>query len=720
MSSVAAAQRQLDQQSRTERGRQTDRQEFVFAVPDMHCAACISAIEHSLAALPEVAEARVNLSNRRVRVEARSGTDPAALIEQIGKAGFSASQLDAEAVRSVSGGHAGRGLLLRLGVAGFGFSNVMIFSVAVWSGADGATRDLLHWLSALIAIPVIGYSAQPFFVSACKSLARARLNMDVPIALAIFLASAQSVFETALGGPHAYYEAALALTFFLLAGRFLDLRTRAASRSAALQLSVLEPDSVTAIQHGCETAVSLSSVAAGDRVVVRPGDRIPLDGIVREGACETDSSFFTGESRPQLVREGDAVCAGQFVVTGRAVFEATHVSGDSSLRKLVRLIELAESAKSRYTSLADKAASVYAPAVHLLALAAFAGWMFQSGDVRLSLNIAVAVLIITCPCALGLAVPAVSVAATGRLFGKHLLVKEADAAERLAAVDAVILDKTGTLTTGSAVLDGPGPGSGILAVARGLAETSHHPFAKAVAEHARQCGVDAEPIQDITEIPGLGIEGKWNGELVRLGRAGWAGGSKTCRSSTFLKIAAGPAVEMRFADQLRDGASECVSRLRELGLRVIMVSGDSAAAVEETAGMLGISEWHAEVLPADKLRMIEEISRGSRATLMIGDGLNDAAAMSLADVSMAPSTSVDVTRVAAGIVIMGDSLASVAGGIMTARLAKRRILENFAIAAAYNAVAVPVAMFGFATPLAAAVAMSTSSIAVTLNSMRLR
>ncbi len=697
------------------------RREFVFAVQDMHCAACISAIEKSLAALPQVTDARVNLSNRRVHVEADAGADPSDLIGQIGKAGFSAARLDGEAIRSVSADQAGRGLPLRLGAAGFGFSNVMIFSVAVWAGADGATRDLMHWLSALVAIPVICYSAQPFFKSAFVSLRRARLNMDVPISLAIALASAQSVFETYLGGNHAYFEAALALTFFLLAGRYLDLRARAASHSAAQQLSVLEPNSTTVIRNGAETEIPLKSVETGDLVLVRSGDRIPLDGTVRRGSCEVDSSYFSGESRPLFVREGDAVFAGQFVLTGRATFAASNVGEDSSLRKLIRLIEIAESAKGRYTSLADKAAAVYVPAVHMLALASFAGWMVQSGDIRLSLNVAVAVLIITCPCALGLAVPAVSVAATGRLFGKNLLVKEADAAERLAAADTVILDKTGTLTTGRAVLERFEDLDGeMLAVARGLADTSNHPFAKAVADFARQRGAAAADIRGIREIPGCGIEGIWDGKTVRFGRAGWAGGRGGGGSSSFLRIGSDPAVELRFTDQLREGASECVARFKGLGLRVIMISGDSRAAVRETAEFLGIEEWHAGILPADKLRMIEEFSRRSRGTIMIGDGLNDAAAMSLAGISMAPSSAVDATRVAAGIVILGESLESVAGGITTARLAKRRVIENFAIAAGYNTVAVPVAVLGFATPLAAAIAMSTSSIAVTLNSMRLR
>ena len=494
------------------------RLEILFAVKDMHCATCISTIEKSLSELPEVLSARVNLTRRRVRIEAVAGTDASKLLLRLEQVGYSAVKLDAEAVNSVSTDPEAQGLLVRLGVAGFGFANVMIFSIVVWSGAEGTTRDLMHWLSALIATPIICYSARPFFVSAVRSLRRFRLNMDVPISLAIMLAVGQSLFEMSLGGQHAYFEAALALTFFLLAGRYLDLRTRAAVRSAAQQLSALEPDSVTALRNGKETEVPLVSVGMGDMVVVRAGDRIPLDGVVRFGSSEVDNSFLTGESRPISAGLGDLVSAGQFVHTGRLAIEVTGIGENSSLRRLVKLIELAESTRNRYTNLADKAAAIYAPAVHLLALIGFAGWMVATGDVRLSLNIAVAVLIITCPCALGLAVPAVSTAAIGRLFRSNLLIKSPDAIERLADVRTAILDKTGTLTKGTPRLEvDPAISDKVLSVARGLAEASQHPYARAILKHIRSKEIDVADVQDVREVPGYGIIGIWQGQEIRLG-----------------------------------------------------------------------------------------------------------------------------------------------------------------------------------------------------------
>ena len=687
----------------------------------MHCAGCISTIESSLAELPEVLSARVNLTQRRVRIEATPNATPELLADAIAHAGYKAIRLDASAARSMSIDPESHNLLLRIGVAGFGFANVMIFSVVVWSGADGATRDLMHWLSALIAAPIICYSAQPFLVSAAGSLRRFKLNMDVPISLAILLATGQSLFETALGGQHAYFEAALALTFFLLSGRHLDLRTRGAARSAAQQLASIEPDHATVLADGREVELAIGSVQAGDLVVVRSGSRIPLDGAVRAGSADIDSSFLTGESNPLPVGQGDRVAAGQFVHTGRLTIEVTDAEEGSTLRSLVKLVELAESAKTRYTGLADRAAAIYAPAVHALALAGFAAWVLLTGDLRLSLNVAVAVLIITCPCALGLAVPAVSTAATAQLLRNSLLTKEHEALERLADVRTVVLDKTGTLTEGSPRLDQTNAiDSEALAVAAGLAESSNHPHAQAILKQSRRLGLQPAMVTDVREFPGYGIAGSWNGADVRLGRASWVGIEGTGNSSSFLRLGREGLQEFRFTDRLRPSARQCVQELESLGATVILLSGDAATVVEATAGELGIEEWHGDATPEAKLALVRNRAQESGAILMVGDGLNDAAALASADVSLAPSSALDATRVAADIVLVGGDLARIPEGIRLARKAKRRVLENFAIAASYNFVAVPLALAGIATPLAAAIAMSTSSIAVTLNSFRMR
>jgi len=699
----------------------TPTEEFLFAVKDMHCAGCISALEHALGALPEVSSARVNLTHRRIRIEASAGTDAGRLARCIEETGYTPIQLDADSVRFVAANPQSQSLMTRLGVAGFGFANVMIYSVVVWSGAEGTTRELMHWLSAFVALPIIVYSSRPFFSNALKALRALRLNMDVPISLAIILAAGHSLFETALGGRHAYFEATLALLFFLLAGRYLDLQTRMRARSAAAQLSAIEPDSVTTLTAGREVERPLAEIARGATIIVRSGDRIPLDGTILSGSGDLDNSFLTGESRPEPVREGNRVVAGQFIHTGRLEVEVTRTSTNSSLRRLVRMVELAESAKNRYTTLADRAAGIYAPAVHLLALFGFIGWITTTGDVRLALNVAVAVLIITCPCALGLAVPAVSAAATGRFFRSNMLINDPEALETLAHVRRAVLDKTGTLTLGIPILDATCPTDPeALAVAGALAASSRHPYARALHDHVIATGTERALIHTIREVPGSGIIGIWNDREVRLGRADWVGVTETGHSATWLRLGPDRCHEFRFVDRVRPGTRDCITGLQSLGVEIILMSGDAEPAVRALADSLGIDQWHATAHPEDKMTMIGTLAQQDGMTLMVGDGINDAAAMAQADISIAPSSALDVTRVAASIVLVGDDLGRIPEGIRLARLARRRVLENFTIAGGYNAVAVPLALAGLATPLAAAIAMSTSSIAVTLNSMRLR
>ncbi len=695
--------------------------EFLFAVNDMHCAHCISVLERALGALPEVRTARVNLTNHRIRIEAAAGTDASRLSRCIKATGYTPIQLDRDSERLVSVNPQSQGLMIRLGIAGFGFANVMIYSVVVWSGAEGTTRELMHWLSAFIALPIIVYASQPFLTNACKALRVFRLNMDVPISLAIILAAGHSLFETALGGRHAYFEAALALVFFLLAGRYLDLQTRMRARSAAAQLSAIEPDSITTLSAGREIERPLDEIARGAIIIVRPGDRIPLDGRITRGSGDLDNSFLTGESRPEPVEVGDRVVAGQSIHTGRLEVEVTRTSAHSSLRRLVRMIELAERGRNRYTTLADRAAGIYAPAVHLLALLGFAGWILATGDLRLSLHVAVAVLIITCPCALGLAVPAVSAATTGRFFRSNLLINDPEAIEKLANVRRAVLDKTGTLTLGIPVIDPHHTiDPAVLAVAGSLAATSRHPYARALHDHVMAVGTPLAPIDTIREVPGSGLTGTWQGQDVRLGRAGWVGGPASGHSATWLRIGSDEFHEFRFIDQVRPGTRDCIAGLQALGVEIILMSGDAEPAVRALAGTLGIETWHATARPEDKMAMISTLADADGITLMVGDGINDAAAMARADVSIAPSSALDVTRVAASVILVGNDLGQIPESIRLARLARRRVLENFTIAGCYNAVAVPLALAGLATPLAAAIAMSTSSIAVTLNAMRMR
>ncbi len=705
------------------RGNGQEAKQILLSLPTAHCAACIVGVEGSLGQLDGVRSARVNLTLKRAMIETDPDVEPQVLADFLTSIGYEAYELDAGVLSSTATEKSSRDILMRIGVAGFGMMNVMLLSVAVWSGATDATRDMFHWISAAISLPVIAFSAQPFFRSAWAALRSKRLNMDVPISLAILLAAGMSVYETAQGGAHAYFDAALSLTFFLLAGRYLDHRTRAVARSAAEELAALEvPRAHRVLADGTDEIVSVAEIAVGDLVRVVPGARVPVDGMVETGESEIDRSLLTGESLPVFASPGDMLNAGEVNLTGPLTLRVAAAGKDSALHRMADLVAMAETSRNKYTSLADQAAKIYAPAVHLLALAAFVVWLVVTGgDVRHALNIAVAVLIITCPCALGLAVPAVTTAASGRLFRQGMLLKSATATERLAQIDHVVFDKTGTLTEGQPKLENMADhNDDDLALALALAQGSSHPLARAVVEAVQEAGLRPVRLSEVKEIPGHGVEALWEGQQVRLGRAEWLGANAIGRTATYLKVGKRPAVAFTFTDALRHGAAEAVAALKAQGLGVTLISGDAHAAVQDVAFRLGIEDYRASMLPEGKVAAIEALSAEGHRVLMVGDGLNDTAALAAAYVSISPATALEAARVVSDIVLLGRSLAPIAGAVTLSRSATRRIKENFGIAAAYNAIAIPIALLGMATPLAAALAMSASSITVSLNALRLR
>ncbi|MGY6535396.1 MAG: heavy metal translocating P-type ATPase [Pararhodobacter sp.] len=695
---------------------------IVLSVPGAHCAACIGTIERDLERMPGVQSARVNLTMKRVSVQADAGITASAVAERLTRLGYDAHELDAGTLNMTETDRQGRDLLMRLGVAGFAMMNVMLLSVAVWSGATDATRDLFHLISALIAIPTVAFSGKPFFRSALRAMAAGRLNMDGPIALALILTVAISLYETLHSGHHAYFEAVVMLTFFLLAGRYLDFRARAMARSAAQELAALEvPRAILLHPDGTQTTVPVADLAVGDRVLVRPGGRVPVDGTVLTGQSEIDRSLLTGETLPAFAGEGTEVSAGEVNLTGPLTVRVSAAGKDTSLHRMADLVAMAEASRNKYTTLADKAARAYAPTIPLLSLGAFAAWIWISGgDLRLSVNIAVATLIITCPCALGLAVPAVVTAASGRLFRKGLLIKDGSALERLAEVDCVVLDKTGTLTLGA-----PEPtnldehAEAELRVALALAQGSGHPLAQALARALSGRGVLPAMLELVQEVPGFGVEGQWQGRRVRLGRAAWAGATARQTTAAYLSLD-GRTHAFCFADRLRPGAEELVAALKAQGKRVLLISGDVPAAVRDMAARLGIDDWQAEALPQDKAARIDALHAEGHRVLMVGDGLNDTVALTAAHVSISPASALDAARAASDIVLLGRDIAPVADAVRMSKVAVRRIRENFWQSGLYNVIFVPVALFGFATPLWAAAIMSVSSITVSLNALRLK
>ena len=689
--------------------------DVALQLPGLRCAGCVTAAERALLAHPAVTAARVNLTLKRATVSTGGAVSAPVLAEHLAARGIEAHELDAARLEADDGA---RDLAMRLGVAGFAMMNVMLLSVAVWSGAADATRQMFHLISAAIAVPAVAFSARPFFASALGALRGGRLNMDVPISLAIALAVAMSLHEARAGGEHAWFDAALSLTFFLLAGRYLERRARGAARSAAAELAALEVPRAALLVDGAERVVDAARLRPGDLVRVRPGQRLPADGAVEAGASEIDRSLLTGETVPAAAAPGTAVAAGEVNLTGPLDVRVARAGADTALRRIAGLVAAAESARSRHASLADRAARVYAPAVHLLAAAALAGWWLGTGDLRLSLGVAVAVLIITCPCALGLAVPAVGAAASGRLFRRGLMITSDTALERLAEVDLVVFDKTGTLTEGRPVLAGAPPEEA-LALAAGLAAGSAHPLARALVAAAEARGIAPSPVAALRERPGLGVEGRHEGRRVRLGRAAWVGAPEPDGTATGLDDGRGAPLAFAFHDEPRAGAAEAVAGLRAMGLDVALLSGDGPRAVAALAERLGIEAFEAGVSPEDKAARVAALAAEGRRVLMVGDGLNDTAALAAAHASIAPATALDAARTVSDAVLMPGAFAALPEVLRTARAARARMRENLAIAAAYNAVAIPVALAGLATPLLAALAMSASSVSVSLNALRL-
>ncbi|MEM7190292.1 MAG: copper-translocating P-type ATPase, partial [Pseudomonadota bacterium] len=612
----------------------------------------------------------------------------------------------------------GRALLLRVGVAGFAAMNVMLLSISVWSGADAATRDLLHWVSALIALPTVAYAGQPFFKSAARALARWRLNMDVPISLAVLLSALYSVAETAQSAEHAYFDAAVMLMFFLLIGRYLEHRSRHIARSAASELMAMTGRTARLITpDGSRETAPLTSIDAGMLVEVLPGERIPVDGIIVDGQTELDRALISGESAPESASIDAPVYAGMLNLTGLISIKVTAVGDETLLAEIAALVDAAERGRGRYDRIADRAARLYAPLVHLLAAAAFLGWFWATTDARLALQIAVAVLIVTCPCALALAVPTVHTVTSRRLFGRGIFLKDGGELERLADIDMVAFDKTGTLTTGvPSLTSAPDADDACWPVAAALASASRHPCAVAIAEESSRLGVQPAPVQDVAEEPGIGVSGRLNGQFVRLGRQRKG---VTSGTTTWLEIGE-RVVSFQFTETLRPDAAACCDALRRKGLDLAILSGDSPAAVKKMALATGIGTALGGLVPGEKLGWLNDQKATGRKVLMVGDGLNDGPALAAAHASISPVSATDVAKTAAGLVVTGDSLSLVNTAHDAALTARRRSLQSFAIAAGYNAVAIPLAASGAMTPLIAAAAMSLSSLLVILNALRPR
>ncbi|MHC5231127.1 cation-translocating P-type ATPase [Brucella sp. LJL56] len=693
-----------------------------LSVPGVHCGLCIKTIEETLGRIAGVAYVRVNLTARRVTVRWKDGETPPDVVDPLRRLGYEAHIFDMAQDKDPTFTR----LLIALGVAAFASSNVMLLSVAVWSGADAATRDMFHWISGLIALPTLIYSGRIFYVSAWNALRARRVNMDVPIALAITLAFGMSVYETLHHGQHAYFDASVTLLFFLLIGRTLDYMMRARARSAVRGLAQLGSRGAVVIGENDErNYLPVNEIRPGMRIILAAGERVPVDAKVEEGRSELDCAIASGESDAVPVGPGSDIRAGTLNLSTPLVIRATAEAKDSFLAEMVRLMDVAEGGRAYYRRLADRASELYVPMVHTIAFAAFVGWMiYTGGDWYRSIYIAICTLIITCPCALALAVPIVQVVAARRLFENGIMIKDGSAMERMAEIDTAIFDKTGTLTLGQPGLintDAIDPHN--LEIAAELSLYSRHPLSRALALFS-----GAKPMTAFTrieEVPGAGIEAELNGSIYRLGKRDWAENSATALPhadgpETCLSIDGKLVESFHFEDQPREDAAGAIATLRQNGLKLGIISGDRLPAVQKLAGYLSIDNFQAEVLPADKSELVQKLSVEGRKVLMVGDGLNDAPALVAAHVSMAPATAADIGRNAADFVFLRESLSAVPLAFAVSKEAGRLISQNFALSIGYNIIAVPIAIFGFVTPLVAALSMSLSSIVVVSNALRLR
>ena len=691
-----------------------------LSVRGAKCGGCLSKIEKSVNALPGITSARLNLSTGLLETQWTGPLEANRIAETVSNLGYGVSPLgdaeDGDAYKKEE-----RQLLISMGVAGFAAANIMLLSVSVWGGHGEMghdTRTALHALSGFIAFPAVAYSGRHFFKSAWSVLRHGQANMDVPISLAILLAFGISVWVTITGGPHAYFDACAMLIFFLLIGRFLDARLRRRAYSAAHDLAALQNRAVNRLSpNGDVESVLADKVEAGDKLLLSAGERAVVDMKILSGTSDVDESLVTGESLPHTVTSGSKIFAGTINLGAPLTGEAIAPADNSMLAEISRLMAAGEQRRSTYRKIADKAASLYVPFVHTTAALALISWLFLGAGVERAFMVAVTTLIITCPCALALAAPVAQVVASGKLFRKGIFLKSGDALERLSEIDHIVFDKTGTLSLGVPILiDHAHIDRDTLQRAASLARASRHPLSRAIVEAAGPGPIAA----DVRETPGLGLETEIDGKICRLGSAEWTGAERAVISGPSLWYAEGDAepVLFSFRDVAQAGTTEAMQSLRQHGYGLEIMSGDRAPAVETMASDVGIADWRAEASPADKASHLEDLRADGRRVLMVGDGLNDTGALSLAHAALAPGGAMDISQSASD-AVYSHGPGAIPFILSTARRTQAITRQNFALAVLYNMIAVPIAVTGHVTPIIAAIAMSASSLIVTANALRI-
>lgn len=688
-------------------------------VEGMHCPSCVAIIENGLKKQDAVQTARLNLSTKRLRVTWKGAAELGdRWVELINGMGYRAVPFD-PATAETSEKKEEKFLLRCLAVAGFASGNLMLFSIPLWTSDNvemgEATRTFFHWVQAAIAIPAIAYCGIPFYRSAWKALRAFKTNMDVPISVAVILATLMSLFETATFASHSYFDSGVMLLFFLLIGRYLEARARGRARSAAHDLLQMMTGFATVLHEGGNhETIPLSEIKEGMILLIAAGEKIGADGVIISGTSEIDTSLITGESQAQEAGVGAALFAGTINMTAPITMRVTKAGERSLLSEIIQLMESAEQAQAKYVTVADQISGWYTPVVHILAAGTFIGWMMWGGVAwQVALLYAATVLIITCPCALGLAVPVVQVLASGKLMRSGILLKSGSALERLATITHAVFDKTGTLTLGKPTLTSTHSNEQ-LQLAASLAAHSKHPLSQAIA---KAYAGTLLPLT-VSEVQGFGLEAAG----VKLGKRSWATSLPEDAENTlelWLAEDGRQPIRFTFADQLREDAKDIITALHSAGIKTSLLSGDRQEVTKNIAAVLGIETYEGALSPVQKTERIAALKAGGANVLMVGDGLNDAPSLASATISMSPASAMDITQNAADIVFQGDTLQPVLTALSTAKFSQTLVKQNFAVAILYNVIAIPLAVAGMVTPLIAAIAMSSSSLLVIANAMRL-
>ena len=718
-------------------------QSLELAIEGMTCASCVGRVERALLKVPGVRSAAVNLANERARIEVLGAVDPSLLIQAVEAAGYQAQIIGGQQPATDNSERRLRRERLAL-IAALLLAAPLV--IPMFGDLLGLHWMLPPWAQFLLATPVQFVLGARFYVAGWKAVRAGAGNMDLLVAIGTSAGYGLSLYQwwAAPAGamPHLYFEASAVVIALVLLGKYLESRAKRQTSAAIRALEALRPDRAVRVVDDHEEEVAIAALRLDDLVLVKPGERFPVDGEVVEGESQADEALISGESLPVAKAPGDRITGGAINGEGRLLVRTTALGGETVLARIIRLVEDAQAAKAPIQKLVDKVSQVFVPAVLVIALLTLAGWWWAGAPVEVALINAVAVLVIACPCALGLATPAAIMAGTGVAARHGILIKDAEALEVAHAVTAVAFDKTGTLTSGKPrvvhlhAVDGDE--AALLRAAGALQRGSEHPLARAVLERCEENGLTVPDVARSQSLTGRGIAGDLDGRSLALGNrrlldeqgltAGhladkaraWEGEGRTLSWLIETTPQARVLGLFAFGDSLKDGAAEAIAGLNARHIRSHLITGDNRGSARVVAEALHIDSVHAEVLPADKAAVVAELKQGGAVVAMVGDGINDAPALAAADVGIAMGGGTDVAMHAAGITLMRGDPRLVPAALEISRRTYRKIQQNLFWAFIYNLVGIPLAALGFLSPVVAGAAMAMSSVSVVSNALLLK